>query len=66
LEWTLFPWTTEGPIAHSQPAYARVPGIRVYGMTCVRATTKGGAREAKMLKKDSKSCKLIRMDQRPF
>jgi hypothetical protein len=25
---------SEGPIAHSQPAYARVPGIRVYGMTC--------------------------------
>lgn len=32
----------EGPIAHSQPAYARVPGIRVYGMTCVRPNNRRG------------------------
>ena len=25
---------TEGPMSHDQPAYARVPGIRVYGMMC--------------------------------
>ncbi|CAG7821559.1 unnamed protein product, partial [Allacma fusca] len=36
------PGYLEGPIAHSQPAYARVPGIRVYGMTCVRSSTRSG------------------------
>lgn len=25
----------EGPMSHDQPAYASVPGIRVYGMMCV-------------------------------
>ncbi|KAK2710679.1 uncharacterized protein LOC136026662 [Artemia franciscana] len=25
----------EGPMSHDQPAYAHVPGIRVYGMMCV-------------------------------
>ncbi|XP_017772395.1 PREDICTED: uncharacterized protein LOC108559577 isoform X2 [Nicrophorus vespilloides] len=25
----------EGPMSHSQPTYASVPGIRVYGMVCV-------------------------------
>lgn len=24
----------DGPMSHDQPAYARVPGIRVYGMMC--------------------------------
>ncbi|XP_063383130.1 dystroglycan 1 [Cydia fagiglandana] len=26
----------EGPMSHDQPTYASVPGIRVYGMMCVR------------------------------
>ncbi|KAK6644055.1 hypothetical protein RUM43_000320 [Polyplax serrata] len=26
----------EGPMSHDQPAYASVPGIRVYGMMCIR------------------------------
>ncbi|GAB6018977.1 hypothetical protein CHUAL_000616 [Chamberlinius hualienensis] len=26
----------EGPIAHENPPYAKIPGIRVYGMICVR------------------------------
>ncbi|XP_075979799.1 doublesex cognate 73A [Anticarsia gemmatalis] len=29
----------EGPMSHDQPTYASVPGIRVYGMMCVRPTT---------------------------
>ncbi|XP_053611967.1 uncharacterized protein dsx-c73A [Plodia interpunctella] len=29
----------EGPMSHDQPTYASVPGIRVYGMVCVRPTT---------------------------
>ncbi|XP_047532277.1 mucin-3A isoform X1 [Vanessa atalanta] len=29
----------EGPMSHDQPTYASVPGIRVYGMMCVRQTT---------------------------
>jgi len=37
-----FNFCAEGPIAHSQPAYARVPGIRVYGMTCVRQPSRNG------------------------
>lgn len=28
--------SVEGPMSHDQPAYASVPGIRVYGMMCVR------------------------------
>ncbi|XP_045775717.1 protein esc1 [Maniola jurtina] len=28
----------EGPMSHDQPTYASVPGIRVYGMMCVRPT----------------------------
>ncbi|KAG6441612.1 hypothetical protein O3G_MSEX001904 [Manduca sexta] len=28
-----------GPMSHDQPTYASVPGIRVYGMMCVRPTT---------------------------
>ncbi|XP_046400560.1 uncharacterized protein LOC124166890 [Ischnura elegans] len=28
----------EGPMTHDQPTYASVPGIRVYGMMCVRST----------------------------
>lgn len=27
---------TEGPMAHDQPTYASVPGIRVFGMMCVK------------------------------
>lgn len=29
----------EGPMSHDQPTYASVPGIRVYGMMCVRPTS---------------------------
>ncbi|XP_047505795.1 zonadhesin [Pieris napi] len=29
----------EGPMSHDQPTYASVPGIRVYGMMCVRPNT---------------------------
>lgn len=29
---------TEGPMTHDQPTYASVPGIRVYGMMCVKPT----------------------------
>lgn len=32
-------YITEGPMSHDQPTYASVPGIRVYGMMCVRPTT---------------------------
>ncbi|XP_059490183.1 uncharacterized protein LOC132205248 [Neocloeon triangulifer] len=28
----------EGPMSHDQPTYASVPGIRVFGMMCVRQT----------------------------
>lgn len=28
----------EGPMAHDQPTYASVPGIRVFGMMCVKPT----------------------------
>lgn len=30
------PFVTEGPMAHDQPTYASVPGIRVFGMMCVK------------------------------
>ncbi|CAL1266133.1 unnamed protein product [Larinioides sclopetarius] len=26
----------EGPVLHTQPPYARIPGISVYGMLCVQ------------------------------
>lgn len=29
----------EGPMAHDQPTYASVPGIRVFGMMCVKPST---------------------------
>lgn len=32
----------EGPMSHDQPTYASVPGIRVYGMMCVRPTSYTG------------------------
>ncbi|XP_048484590.1 uncharacterized protein LOC125490179 [Plutella xylostella] len=32
----------EGPMSHDQPTYASVPGIRVYGMVCVRPTPISG------------------------
>ncbi|XP_041980467.1 uncharacterized protein LOC121734116 [Aricia agestis] len=32
----------EGPMSHDTPTYASVPGIRVYGMVCVRSTGYNG------------------------
>ncbi|KAK7085832.1 hypothetical protein SK128_006535 [Halocaridina rubra] len=29
----------DGPLNHDQPTYAQVPGIRVYGMMCVRGAS---------------------------
>lgn len=31
-----FFYSSEGPMAHDQPTYASVPGIRVFGMMCVK------------------------------
>ncbi|XP_055326663.1 uncharacterized protein LOC129580352 [Sitodiplosis mosellana] len=31
-------YNLEGPMAHDQPTYASVPGIRVFGMMCVKPT----------------------------
>ncbi|KAA0202671.1 hypothetical protein HAZT_HAZT011017 [Hyalella azteca] len=32
----------DGPLNHDQPAYAQVPGIRVYGMMCVSTSLRAG------------------------
>ncbi|CAL4166853.1 unnamed protein product, partial [Meganyctiphanes norvegica] len=37
----------EGPLNHDQPSYAQVPGIRVYGMMCIR---NGGSRGGRQIR----------------
>jgi hypothetical protein len=41
------PAVPDGPLAQTGAPYARVPGIRVYGMLCLKSGTK--KRRAKML-----------------
>ncbi|XP_076042225.1 doublesex cognate 73A [Oratosquilla oratoria] len=36
----------EGPLNHDQPTYAQVPGIRVYGMMCIRDQYRRSGRTA--------------------
>ncbi|XP_068218205.1 uncharacterized protein dsx-c73A [Palaemon carinicauda] len=36
----------DGPLNHDQPTYAQVPGIRVYGMMCVRSGSLSRGRRA--------------------
>lgn len=38
--------TIEGPMAHDQPTYASVPGIRVFGMMCVKPSNETPANAA--------------------
>lgn len=37
----------DGPLNHDQPAYAQVPGIRVYGMMCIRSSFRRAGRVAR-------------------
>ncbi|XP_052126941.1 uncharacterized protein DDB_G0290587 [Frankliniella occidentalis] len=40
----------EGPIIHDQPTYASVPGIRVYGMVCVKRPSSTSNRKGRPLR----------------
>jgi len=51
--------TLEGPYTHSHPPYARIPGIRVYGMLCAQ-----GARKGKQNDKEDKSKGGIKDDNK--
>lgn len=37
----------EGPVLHTQPPYARIPGISVYGMLCVQGRKSRLRKESK-------------------
>lgn len=48
---------TEGPMSHDQPAYARVPGIRVYGMMCNSGNVTNNNRNARLMRPERSSGK---------